>query len=363
MRILVINNYSMRTSMQWVEAQLLPRHHVWGIDALSRFNKIRYLSYKCPHLLNKLHLSRFYYYWFQFLSLIASINCRCIYAAASPLIDLLAFCKYKGWIKKDLFMIVHHPGNFSLKNKDYTRLIFITRIAYIQACFDYPHLKQKFIYDEWGPDIEFYDKITKDVCVHNTPLDHHIVSFVSNGKANRDHETLVKAARGLNAKVSVICTKKSSPSNYNPSIDTNITVLAQDAETIMSGKILSYPDMIKILEGYDVIIIPIPAHYKALCGLTSFNDAIALGKPVIIADTANLGIDVEKEGFGFVYKGGDYMDLREKMLRFIDCPDLIQKKGLKARQYAEKNDNRAFSQKILSLIDHENCNTDLSSQQ
>lgn len=357
MRILVINNYSMQLLMK---NQRIPRHHVWGIDVLTQSNEIFYLHYHCPCFLGKFHLSRIYYYWFQFMSLLMSIRCECVYAAASPLIELLAYLKYKGWVRKKLFMVVHHPRNFSLHKRSYTRLIFISRIAYNQACYDYSQNQFMFVYNEWGPDITFYDNIIKDR--RATKPKSSEMSFVSNGKANRDHDILVAASRGLDARVSIICTRKSAPSNYEFERDKNISVLIQDAETIMSNRIMSYPDMVNVLQTFDVVVIPISANYKALCGLTTFNDAIALGKPVIVSDTANLGINIEKEGFGFFYKGGDVESLKEKMLWFVEHPKMVEVMGRKARWYAEKHDNKMFSKRILELIENENSSIDISSE-
>ena len=334
----------MKDSLRLVNNRILPRHHVWGIDKLIKYFDLKFINYKCPKCLIKIHLARLYYYYFQVKVLLLSFDCDCVYAAASPLINLLAGLKYWKLISIKLFMIVHHPQNFSLKRMAYNKLFFITKVAYNQACIDYKNKSNLFIYNEWGPDMDFY----RMQSINRKNKDK--ISFISIGKANRDHNVLLAASRNINVNTFIICTKRSQPTNYNPETDTNIKVLIQNDDTLISGNLMSYREMISVLSDYDVVVIPIPHGHKALCGLTSFNDAIALGKPVIIADSANLGIDVEKEGFGFIYKSGDVQDLREKMNRFIQMPSLVESMGNKAYEYACSNNNSKFSDTILTEI-------------
>lgn len=350
MKILIINNYSMKKTMKWAKMGTLPFHHVWGIDELEKHYKLRFLNYHCPTYLVKWHLAKLYYYAFQLLSLVFSYRCQYVYAAASPYINLLASLYYRGWLKKRIYMIVHHPDNFSLHKKAYSKLIFISKIAYEKACKDYPDQTAMFVYNEWGPDIAFYDHAIREKVKEKTP--NYSVTFMSNGKSNRDHDCLVKAARGLTkCNVVIICTKNSAPAKYDKCIDRNVQIRSQSVETILNTKMMSYTEMVRTMEKIDVVVIPVPKGYKALCGLTSFNDAIALGKPVIIANTSNLGIDIEKKKLGFIYRGGDVEDLRAKMMKFIEKPALIEEYGRNSRLYAQANDNNAFSRNLLEIIE------------
>lgn len=188
-------------------------------------------------------------------------------------------------------------------------------------------------------------------------------SFISIGKANRDYNTLIAASRNINATTSIICTKGGQPTNYNYKTVMNVKMIVQTDDTLISGNLMSYSEMVLTLSNYDVAVIPIPHGHKGLCGLTSFNDALALGKPIIIANSANIGIDIEKEGFGFIYTAGDIQDLKEKMNRFIQVPTLIESMGKRAYEYACINDNSKFSNTILSETNHENSNLNIPAQQ
>lgn len=344
-RILIVNNYSMKKSLDMIESGVLPRHHAWGIDRLMESNKLRFLNYQCPKWMSKLHLAHAYYMLFQIQTLVMSIGCSKVFSAASPLIDLLAYLKHKRIIRKQLYMVVHHPKNFTLHNKDYDRLFFITKVAYNQALLDNPGCNGLFIYDEWGPDVNFYsDALDKKKSHGNS------VSFISIGKANRDYVTLIEANRGLDSSVRIICTEKNIPKNYDRKTDKNIDLYIQGNNSLMSGKLMSYKQMAEEMVKSDVAVIPVPKTNTALCGLTSFDDAIALGMPVIVSDTTFFGIDVEGEGIGFVYKAGNAEDLRLKMKRFIDNPELIETMGKKAYEYACAHSSDSFSGTILKAM-------------
>lgn len=345
-KLLVVNNYSMKKSLEMIADRKLPRHHAWGIDRLAEKFDLRFLNYRCPKWMVKFHLARFYYYWFQLETLMKSIGCSGVYVAASPLVDFLAFLKNKGVFSKKLVMVVHHPGNFSLKNKNYDKLLFITKIAFEKACQDYPEQRDIFLYNEWGPDMEFYQQHAGNTKHQSSG----IPAFISIGISFRDHDTLVEAAHMLSCKVAIICTELSAPKNYDRLQSDNIDVMVQKNNPLVGGNLLSYREMTERLLPYDVVVIPVSKGHTGLCGLTSFNDAIALGKSVIVSDTTHLGIDLEKEGIGFVYNAGDPDSLKEKMMMFVKNPSLIDCMGAAALAYARNNDNRHFSETVLNLM-------------
>ena len=107
MRILVINNYSMKQFLSLSDAGICPAHHCWGIDELRNNSdiKLRFALFKIPSICKKLHIRRFYYYFLQIIFAFKSIGCDCIYAAASPLIDFIGYMKYAGLINKKLIIL------------------------------------------------------------------------------------------------------------------------------------------------------------------------------------------------------------------------------------------------------------------
>ena len=64
MRVLVINNYSMKQTLKWVEDQIFPAQHCWGCDRLQENGaKLRFALYNIPRLVLKFHVGRVFYYF------------------------------------------------------------------------------------------------------------------------------------------------------------------------------------------------------------------------------------------------------------------------------------------------------------
>ena len=340
MRILVINNYSMKQFLSLSDAGICPAHHCWGIDELRNNSdiKLRFALFKIPSICKKLHIRRFYYYFLQIIFAFKSIGCDCIYAAASPLIDFIGYMKYAGLINKKLIIVVHHPRNFSLKHQRYNKIIFICKEAYEQALSDYSNFKDSFIYQEWGPDLNFYG---------NKRTDNKKISFVSNGITNRDNFSLVEAVKNTSFRTGILCNQQSIPSNYDKTYK-NIQLIYNKG-TMMTGQIMSYNDMVSFISKYSICIIPTGPEQTGLCGLTSFCDAIALGMPVILSNTTHIYVDAEIEKFVSYYRAGDVKDLKRVISEFSQIENL-EELSKASRKYAENHDYKKFAQTVKSVI-------------
>lgn len=330
----------MLKSLDWTKKGILPAQHCWGCDYLEKQAKLKYFTHTIPAKIQKLHLARVWYYIQNLIILFKAINCDVIYVAASPLVDLLGFLKYIGLYKKSIVMIIHHPGNFSLKRQRYDRLIFICKKAYKQAIIDYPEFKDIFLFQNWGPDLTFY----KNFGVKNL-----YPSFFSNGNTDRDNYTLIEASKNVNFPIGILCNKQYIPTNYNESLK-NIKITETNNGRIMSGKIMPYKQMISWSLQYSICIIPTKKGKTTLCGLTSFCDAIALGMPVLLADTTHIDVDFKKYPFGCYYKAGDVEDLVKKMNWFSENYKNISKMSEISRLYATENDYSKFAKIICKVI-------------
>lgn len=337
-KILVVNNYSMSKSLDWTKKGILPAQHCWGSDFLEKQAKLKYFTLTIPSSVHKFHLARVWFYIQNLIILFKAINCNAIYVAASPLVDLLGFLKYMGMYKKRIVMIIHHPGNFSLKRQRYDKLIFICRKAYQQAITDYPEYQENFLFQNWGPDLSFYKGFkTEEIQA----------SFFSNGNTNRDNYTLIEASKNINSPVGILCNKQYIPINYNSSVK-NVNITETNNGRIMSGKIMPYKQMLTWSLQYSICIIPTKKGRSTLCGLTSFCDAIALGKPVLLADTTHIDVDFKKYPFGCYYKAGDVEDLIKKM-KWFSNNNLTQMSEI-SRRYAEDNDYIKFAEVICKEV-------------
>ena len=339
-KILVVNNYSMEKSLEWSKAGKFPAQHTWGCDKLSEKAELKYYVHTLPPIFHRLHLARVWYYIQNFIILLRAIGCDGIYVAASPLVDLLGFFKHIGLYKKRIVMVIHHPGNFSLNRQRYDKLIFICKRAYDRALEEYPQFRDRFVFQNWGPDLNFYKDIRPNM---------NIVSFISNGITDRDNEILVSAVTKTNLKATILCNQQSIPRNYIPN-SSNISLVFNKG-TMMNGKLLSYIEMIKLVSEHSICVIPRKRGRTTLCGLTSFCDAIALGMPVLLADTTHIYVDFNKYPFGCYYEAGNVDDLAEKMKWFSEQRvDDLERMSQISRSYAEENDYDKFAEIVCREV-------------
>lgn len=340
MRILIINNYSMKQSLTWYKARILPAHHCWGCDMIEQQKgvKLRFALYKINRFFFKLHLARIAYCILQCVFLLKAVRCKVVYAAASPLIDWMGYLKYMGLYNKRLVIVVHHPRNFSMKRQLYDKIIFICKDAYKQAIEDYPQLAEHFEFQEWGPDLNFYEDIRADLSN---------LSFVSNGITSRDNNTLITAAKEIEYQVGVLCNQQSIPSSYNK-LYKNVKLIYNEG-TMMDGKIMSYKEMLNFISKYSVCVIPTYKKQKALCGLTSFCDAIAMGMPVLLSNTTHISVDFHQDNFGCYYEAENVQNLLHSMKSF-ENPEQRRKMAIVARKYAEKHNYEMFAKAICKAV-------------
>lgn len=191
------------------------------------------------------------------------------------------------------------------------------------------------------PDLNFYEKVMSQT---------HDVSFISNGITDRDNETLIDAGKKTNAQIAILCNQQSIPHNFNSQLS-NISLIYNKG-TVPQNNVMSYTDMVDLVSCHSVSVIPTKKGRTTLCGLTSFNDAIALGMPVIMADTTHIFVDLDKYPLGFYYTAENINDLSDKMVWFMRNKNQLDAMSKVARQYAEDNDYSKFS----LLVCHEVLN-------
>ena len=166
----------------------------------------------------------------------------------------------------------------------YHKLLFFSDD--VRKKFDSPSNSE---YLFWGPDMDFYAR-------HARVPETFRYDFVSAGKIYRDYDLFFRVIPRLTERYEVFGAGSSVRNE------------------------ISYIDLMKIYSETRFICIPIAKFRhegRILVGLTGFLDAIALGKPVLMADNTLIGVDVESEGLGFCYKAGDEADFQEKARRLL----------------------------------------------
>lgn len=276
-----------------------------------KFSKVHKLKYpKIALFINNL------------LIFIQNWNINIIYSALPGYTIIFALCKKLGIRRYQLISIVHHPTSFILFPECYDKLIFISPVVHKIFEDKYPHLKSHFEYLFWGGDMDFYSyhKIKR-------PLKY---DFISAGKTLRDYSLFFNGLSSLSCKYIAIGSRNSQQNE------------------------ISYSSLMQLYNESRFVVIPILPlgdFPSVLSGLTSFLDAICLGLPVLISDNTLIGIDVEKEGMGYIYKAGnedDFICKSERMLATTSEEYLTMRK--KCMDFALKNSCKKFNSKLIEII-------------
>lgn len=157
---------------------------------------------------------------------------------------------------------------------------------------------------------------------------------VSSGKTHRDEQVLLHALRatGLAARV-----------------HTRDHVGTTQLEQVEHVGLASYPVVLGDLQTARIVAIPL-LRTDGTFGITELNDALALGKPVIMTRNPHIDLDVEKVGCGRLVAPGD-VAAWVAALRELDDPQLSHEMGQRGRAFAEKSWNAdLFGEVVLRAV-------------
>jgi glycosyltransferase involved in cell wall biosynthesis len=193
------------------------------------------------------------------------------------------------------------------------------------------------IFAPWGPDLSFkgYESVPPDQ-----------FRLVALGRTARDLDTLISAI-GLENVDSIL----EVPSG---------TALPPGAVSL--GDLASASGYTKFEEGSylrpgvafrqaSVFAVPLHQGFGGPVGLTEANDALALGRPIIMTRTQGLGFDIEKEGMGIWVDPRDVEGWRNAIRLLRDDIGLRRQMGVNARRFAESQwNNTIFSTKLNAFL-------------
>jgi glycosyltransferase involved in cell wall biosynthesis len=199
----------------------------------------------------------------------------------------------------------------------------------------------KLLKIDWGPDLAFYDTAYR---CHRSPKAARRPLIVSAGKADRDHDTLVRATTLIDCTVKIFCSENSKPAGQ---IDESRVIITSGPG---NHNAISYGDLLGEYEAANVIGIPL-THVEELAGLTSLLDAMAMAKPVIMTRNPYIDIDIEKQGIGIWVDVGDVEGWATAISELISKPALAREMGLRGRALCEKQYNlERFTDELASAI-------------
>ena len=193
----------------------------------------------------------------------------------------------------------------------------------------------------YGADVDFYASAVKSKQTHKRLV------FLSSGVENRDYQTLIDAFSGMPVELEIYTFPSNANHNYSRVLEgvkapnIHIHILENTMDPIELRTISANADCI--------VISTLPLPYIYPCGLTSIVEAMALGKPIIATFNPWYGVDIEKEGIGFVARNPK--EWKEIIRSIVQNPSILHEMGKKAYQLAQskyniKNTGKMIAQKI-----------------
>lgn len=315
-KLLYINDYScsLKDLQTYENNPQMPVSHFWGIFEIYKTKSYDLRFGRVLHIRKYPYISKL---WNMLKLFILNFNVDIIYCAL-PGFDWLFLLAKKIKLKKyKIICVVHHPSSRLIFPDQYDEVIFICKEAYNKYNLE----NKKYIF--WGPDLKFYN-INKEI--ENPSID-----FISAGKTHRDYESMRIACNESKVRYKII----------------------GDRNEVNNQ--LSYIELLKEYENSKFIIIPLEkseATKGLLNGLTSFNDAIALGKPMIISDNSKIEVDIERLNIGYTYKAGNSEDLKNKITNLISIGhEEYAEKCKDCKQYAQTHSfDSEFGTYIKNLL-------------
>lgn len=261
-------------------------------------------------------------------------------------VNLFIFLKAIGLYKKKIVLWQHRGMNYANKGLKRRILTFmlrgVDRLYYFSPKFYnqtvasglIPNQKLKLF--KYGPDLEFYDKLKMEF--RSDEIEENF--FVHNGFDSRDYDTLVNSFLKTNKKLKLYLASKDLMEKYKSFSSSNIEI-----EFLPHSPSSSY----KAAQFLNNALVATICHFpkNSATGIIGLLEAMALGKPVIATKNENIGINIEKEGFGILVDNFDVKGWINAINTLGDNPELARSMGKKARKMAEERYNLvSFSNQV-----------------
>ncbi len=348
-RICCLNNYSIQNMWQLAESSLVPRQHLWGIDAfasaghtveLAPFheenerNLLDRLSNRSKHALG--HLDQEAYA----LRRIARVDV--LYSADEAGLAGLAFAR-KVLPRTRLLAVVHHPLSHPLRRAAAARhdaLVCLSAKLRADLERDLPAGGPELLHLPWGPDL--------DSPLYRSSGEGNGV--VSAGKSNRDLRSLAGALERTGATGLVYDLARQLPKTSSGPVRVVHPGETDGVDPNSRGGFLAR-GVIADIAGAAIVAIPVREPGR-LTGLTEAADAIALAKPIIATRSPYFPFDIEEVGCGIWVEPGDAEGWTDAIARLLADPAGRLEMGAAGRRFAEQQWNYdRFCAGLLELIE------------
>ena len=167
----------------------------------------------------------------------------------------------------------------------------------------------------WGPQLDY-------ACYQTAPATVPLVTSI--GKSGRDLDLLSTAA----AQAGVPALAYAPPGWAPPEPGTTVRP---------TSSVQEYPVVLSDMARASIVAIPL-TQLTWMAGLSELNDALAMGKPVVITKSPHVDVDVEAIGCGFTVGLGD-VDGWTAALEKLRDPEVAAAAGSRGRAWAERHWN------------------------
>ena len=238
-----------------------------------------------------------------------------IFGAADEALSALALLRSAGLLKKPVAAVVHHPPRHkwlvprAMRGYD---LVFTLSEAARERLLEMGRDVETTRLISWGPQLDFAPYALS----HG---EHYVMSC---GKSARDVDTLAAALKATGLRGLIYA----SPGWEAPA--------GADIRVRTLDRIPPYPEVMEEMAQASVVAIPL-LDADRMYGLSELNDALAMGKPIVMTRSRHIDFDVEEIGCGLTVEIGDVEGWSSALLRLERDPELRRAMGRRAREFAE----------------------------
>lgn len=337
-RVWFTTNYPMAEARRLVDRGVYPRQHLWGADDLAAQGyDVRFGPFAAPGAAPRWTRSRFGNLAEQTAIAGSLRRGDIIYSADERTARGFALARRAGLRRFPLLTVFHHlpkdriAARAAMRGPD-VALCLSSRLR-DELCI-FGRRDETTIAASWGPDLRFAGYRSSGA-----------TKIVSCGKTNRDVKLLLRALSRIDhpARVYVQGEIGDAPASVEL-----VNVAGRAGRTqVEFGRALAD------LSSASVVAVPL-RDANRLSGLTEVNDALALGKPIVMTRSPFMDVDIEAIGCGIWVDLGDVDGWVSALTSILEDDGRRTAMGRAGRAFAERSWNvqlfgRAVTQAVAYL--------------
>jgi glycosyltransferase involved in cell wall biosynthesis len=331
MKVLFLNNYDMVYYWNACQQGMEPKHHLWGVTELAKYGiDVSILPFQRFGRLKR--LSRRVAFWGdldqQLRILRRYQQYDVIYSGHHFSSIFLAFLRSLGLFQRPIVAIAYQSLQKNIWTQlfatyviqGYDQLFCINQAIRDDLCNRFGIPAHKLTVIPWGSDLTFYPSSSDTIQPR---------LVVSTGRTKRDYLTLIEAFDQVEGNLEVY--------GFSPADRVRVPKNVQ-----LSAQLPPWQDYLRLYQRAAVIAIPVDRQLNkpfSCNGLSTFLDAIALGKPVVMTRNPYFGIDIEAEGIGLWAEPDDPQSWQYAISYLLEHPAIAQEMGNRARRFCETQCN------------------------